>query len=990
MTDREPIKVYELAKELGIDSISLVDKLKTLEINVKNHMSELTDLDVEKARNVLKTGSGEASTKGSSTTAAGKKVVTRKAAGATSTDTPAKPAAPKAAKPAAPKTVAPKAAAGASAAGTPVAEASAKTVRKRPAPAAATPAPQAKEAAAPANAETQSSSSTVIRRRVLSDGATQTVTSTISTVTGTEAQPPAPAPQKEAKVEAVAPVEAEALEAPAPVAVEAVEVLEAAPVAILVEAEAPATPLVKTTSSDDGNRVETVRTEVKTEGGKVTTSVIRRTETTLTTYSLKDSLTKKSGLRIIEQPKIAPKAPLRPGEKGPAAPSAALDKGKGTFKSDRDGFKFARVDKENLDRMAEEEARKRGPRAFDAVIKPEDVKFSDYRKKEMIFIPKRKKAPVGKDIKRTEITVAAAHKRVVEMGDTVKVSDFAQQMSVKASDVIRKLMSMGTMATMNQAIDFDTATIIAGEFQFEVKNIAFKENEVLDTTAELESDLEPRPPVVTIMGHVDHGKTTLLDAIREANVAAGEAGGITQHIGAYTIEKDGKLITFIDTPGHEAFTSMRARGANATDIVVLVVSADDGVMPQTREALSHAKAAEVPIIVAVNKIDKPGANPEKIKQGLAELDLLAEDWGGETIYVPVSALKKTNIDKLLESILLVAEVQDLKASPKGLSKGVVLESRVEKGRGPVASVLVDRGTLKIGDILVSGTQWGRVKAMTNHLGESVKEVRPGMAAEILGLDGVPVAGDPIDAVKDEKAATTLVGHRVQVARDKKSMSSKASMEDFFARAQAGESKELRIILKADVFGSVEAVKESLIKQSTDKVKVKVLLAAAGGITESDVMLANASNAIIIGFNVRPETKARSLAEAEKIEIKCYPIIYELIDDVKLAMAGLLDKKRVETYLGRAEVRQTFTIPKAGTVAGCFVIDGKLVRNAQVRLLRDSRIIFDGKLNSLKRFKDDAKEVAQGYECGMGIDGYNDIKIGDLIEAYQIDMVAQEL
>lgn len=492
------------------------------------------------------------------------------------------------------------------------------------------------------------------------------------------------------------------------------------------------------------------------------------------------------------------------------------------------------------------------------------------------------------------------------------------------------------------------------------------------------------------MGHVDHGKTTLLDSIREANVAAGEAGGITQHIGAYTIQKDGKLITFIDTPGHEAFTSMRARGANVTDIVVLVVSADDGVMPQTREALSHAKAAEVPIIVAVNKIDKPGANPEKIKQGLAELDLLAEDWGGETIYVPVSALKKTNIDKLLESILLVAEVQDLKAVQKGLMRGVVLESRVEKGRGPVASVLVNRGTLKIGDIVVSGTQWGRVKAMTNHLAESVKEVTPGMAAEILGLDGVPNAGEPIDSVKDEKAATTLVDHRVSQARDKKQMSSKASMEDLFARAQAGELKELRIVLKADVFGSVEAVKESLIKQSTDKVKVKVIHSAAGGITESDVMLANASNAIIIGFNVRPETKARSLAESEHIEIKCYNIIYELIDDVKLAMAGLLDKKRVEVYLGRAEVRQTFSIPKAGTVAGCFVIDGKLVRNAQVRLLRDSRIIFDGKLNSLKRFKDDAKEVNQGYECGMGIDGYNDIKVGDLIEAYQIDMVAQEL
>ncbi len=984
MTDREPLKVYELAKELGIDSISLVDKLKSIDINVKNHMSELADNDAEKARNLLKAGKGVGAqaAPAKATAAAGKKVVTRKtAAGATAEE-------PATAKP------------------VPAKPAPAKPVRKR-VTATKEAAPPAPPASAP---ETSSTSSTVIRRRVLSDGATQTVTSTISTVTGTESTPPpaptpapTPAPVLAKEPQHVEPVGAvDVAEEPA-----AVEVIEApapeAPVAPVAAPVAPEVPVAakpeiveappvqqKVSSTADGNRVETVRTEVKTEGGKITTSVIRRTETTLTTYSMKDSLPKRGGLRIIEQPKILPKPAVRPADKAPGTGPTLDAKGKGSFKSDRDGFKFARVDKENLDRMAEEEARKRGPKAFDTVIKPEDVKFSDYRKKEMIFIPKKKKAPVGKDVKRTEITVAAAHKRVVEMGDTIKVSDFAQQMSLKSGDVIKKLMSMGTMATMNQSIDFDTATLVASEFQFEVKNVAFKEEAMLTGAEDRPEDLESRPPVVTIMGHVDHGKTTLLDSIREANVAAGEAGGITQHIGAYTIEKDGKLITFIDTPGHEAFTSMRARGANATDIVILVVSADDGVMPQTREALSHAKAAGVPIIVAVNKIDKPGANPEKIKQGLSELDLLAEDWGGDTIFVPVSALKKLNLDKLLESILLVAEVQELKASRKGLARGVVLESRVEKGRGPVASVLVDRGTLRIGDIVVSGTQWGRVKAMTNHLGESVKEVLPGMAAEVLGLDGVPVAGEPLDAVKDERAATTLVDHRTQAARDKKQMSSKASMEDLFARAQAGELKELRVVLKADVFGSVEAVRDSLIKQSTDKVKVKVILAAAGGITESDVMLANASNAVIIGFNVRPETKARALAEAEHIEIKCYSIIYELIDEVKLSMAGLLDKKRVEKYLGRAEVRQTFNLPKAGTVAGCFVIDGKLVRNAQVRLLRDSRIIFDGKLNSLKRFKDDAKEVAQGYECGMGLEGYNDIKIGDLIEAYQIEMVTQEL
>jgi translation initiation factor IF-2 len=982
MTDREPIKVYELAKELGIDSISLVDKLKTLEINVKNHMSELTDSDVERARLVLKTGSVSGKSAGASASKT-------KAAATAKTATAAK----KVVKRAGATDAAPAVEAKSSATAAP------KTVRKKPATTVAAPA-----AATPAANPATESSSTVIRRRQLSDGATQTVTSTVSTVTGTESpQAAAPVAAKAVAAKAVAPqapvIEEEVSPAPALEASEAI-VPEEKEISVAAPEKDESTHTSHETKSLTPDTVETVRTEVKSQGGKITTSVIRRTETTtLMTSSMKDAgLKRPGGLRIIEQPKPVALSSTRAVPGKPAfgkgvttSPITPLDPAaKGGFKTEREGFKFARVDKENLDKMAEEEARKRGPKAFDTVIKPEDVKFGDYRKKEMVFVPKRKRVPVGKSIAKTEITTAAAHKRVVEMGDTVKVSDLANQMSVKSNELIKKLMKMGQMVTMNQVIDIDTATLVAAEFQYEIKNIAFKESEHLTGAEDKDIDLVSRPPVVTIMGHVDHGKTTLLDSIREANVASGEAGGITQHIGAYTITKDGKMITFIDTPGHEAFTMMRARGANVTDIVILVVSADDGVMPQTREALSHAKAAGVPIIVAVNKIDKPGADPERIKKELADLDLLAEDWGGQTMFIPVSALKKTNIDKLLEGILLIAEVEDFKANPNVLARGVVLESRVEKGRGPVASVLVHRGTLKVGDIVVSGTQWGRVKAMTNHLGEGVKVVSPGMAAELLGLDGVPAAGDQFDAVENEKAATSLVDHRVQQARDKKSMSSKSSMEDLFAQAKAGNLKEMRIVLKADVFGSVEAVRDSLLKQSTDKVKVKVIMAAAGGITESDVMLANASNAIIVGFNVRPETKARALAEAEQVEIKSYTIIYELLDDVKAAMAGLLDKKKVETYLGRAEVRQTFTVPKSGTVAGCFVIDGKLVRNAQVRLLRDSRIIFDGKLSSLKRFKDDAKEVAQGYECGMGLDGYNDIKIGDLFEAYQIDMVAQTL
>jgi translation initiation factor IF-2 len=684
---------------------------------------------------------------------------------------------------------------------------------------------------------------------------------------------------------------------------------------------------------------------------------------------------------IAKGPSNAPRPVGTPGVKSPIGGPA------------EGGFRIIRMTKENLDQMAEEENAKKkgGGERIAGEIKPEDVRFADYRKKEVVFLPKRKRVPVGKELKRTQKTVAAAHKRVVEMGDHITVANFADQMGVKGTEVVRKLMGMGTMASMNQTIDFETATVVAHEFQHEVKNIAFKENQVIEGTEEETAEmLKARPPVVTIMGHVDHGKTSLLDAIRSAKVASGEAGGITQHIGAYTVEKNGKVISFIDTPGHEAFTAMRARGANVTDIVILVVAADDGVMPQTREALAHAKAAGVPIVVAMNKMDKTGANPEKIKQQLAELDLLAEDWGGQSQFVPVSAAKKTGLDELLEAVLLNAEVLDLKANPDAAAAGTVLEARLEKGRGPVASVLVKRGTLRIGDIVVSGQFTGRVKSLMNDKGGTQKECGPGLPVEILGFEGLPTAGEKFDVVENDAAARDLIAHRKEKSLAEKSATSKVSLEDLFARAQAGATKELNIILKADVSGSVEAIRDSLTKLATEKVKVKVILANPGGITESDVMLANASKAIIVGFNVRPETTARRLAEAEHVEIKTYQIIYELLDDVKLAMIGALDKKKVEKYLGRAEVRQTFSVPKLGTVAGCAVIDGKILRNANVRLLRDSRVIFDGKLATLRRFKDDAKEVAQGFECGMGIEKFNDIKIGDLIEAYQIDLITPEL
>jgi translation initiation factor IF-2 len=662
-----------------------------------------------------------------------------------------------------------------------------------------------------------------------------------------------------------------------------------------------------------------------------------------------------------------------------------------TTSQDKDGFRIIKMTKENLDQMVEEEAAKKRTGGREQEIRPEDVRFADYRKKELVFLPKKKKIPIGKEIRQTQKTVAKAQKRIIQMEEVISVQDFANQLSVKATDVIRKLMGMGQMVTINHSIDFDTATLVANEYQYEVRNIAFNEEDLIGKEEDSSESLQSRPPIVTIMGHVDHGKTTLLDSIREANVAGGEAGGITQHIGAYTVEKNGKLITFIDTPGHEAFTVMRARGANVTDIVILVVSADDGVMPQTREALNHAQAAKVPIIVAVNKIDKPGANPEKVKQALAELNLLAEDWGGDTMFIPVSALKKTNLDKLLDGILLQAEMLDLKANSDVRASGTVLEARLEKGRGPVVSVLVSRGTLNVGDAIVSGPFAGKVKALTDDKGHPVKSATPGIAVEVLGLEGVPNAGEIFSTTETEADARDIAENRNDKNRAKTPGAvGKLSLEALFSKIQSGDVKELNVVLKADAFGSVEAIRDSLIKVSTDKVKVKPIHVGTGGITESDVMLASASNAIVIGFNVRPETKARQLAEAEHVEVKSYAIIYELIEDVKKAMVGLLDKKKVEKFLGRAEVRQIFSVPKIGTIGGSSVIDGKILRGANVRLLRDSRVIFEGKLSSLRRFKDDAKEVATGFECGIGIDSYNDLKPGDIIEAFQIELVTPEL
>ena len=579
----------------------------------------------------------------------------------------------------------------------------------------------------------------------------------------------------------------------------------------------------------------------------------------------------------------------------------------------------------------------------------------------------------------------------ITIPNNITVKDLAIELKKTSSDIIKKLLDYGIMATINNEVDFDTAFLIAQEFGVTAhkKEVVTEEDILFDESEDKEEELVARPPVIVVMGHVDHGKTSLLDAVRKTNVIEGEAGGITQAIGAYKVEINGREITFLDTPGHEAFTNMRARGAQVTDIAILVVAANDGVMPQTIEAINHAKAANIPIIVAINKIDLEGANVEKIKQELTEYNLVPEEWGGDTIFVPISAKNNQNIDTLLEMVLLVADMQDLKTNPNKQAKGTVIEARLDKSKGPIATMLVQRGTLDVGDTIVVGSVIGRIRAMKNDKGQLVKKAGPSTPVEISGLTEVPEAGDTFYEVKDEKTAKHLIERRKRQARDKAmNLNSAVTLDDLFSQIEKGNLKQLNLIVKADVQGSVEAVKTALEKLSNDQVKVKVIHANVGAITETDVTLAKVSKAIIIGFNVRPVPIAKTIAEKEGIEIKTYSIIYNAIEDVEAAMKGMLDPVFKETIIGNAEVRQTFKVSNVGTIAGCYVTDGKIMRNADVRVIRDNIVIHEGKLVSLKRFKDDAKEVAKGYECGIQLENYNDIKEGDIIEAHVMEEVKQ--
>ncbi|MEE0452555.1 translation initiation factor IF-2 [Peptacetobacter sp.] len=582
--------------------------------------------------------------------------------------------------------------------------------------------------------------------------------------------------------------------------------------------------------------------------------------------------------------------------------------------------------------------------------------------------------------------VIAERGNVISISGKITVQDLANEMGKTVSEVIKELMMMGTMATINQEISFEIASLVATKFGFELTTADDSETEdeiekLMEIEEDKEEDLKPRPPVVTVMGHVDHGKTSLLDAIRKTNVTKGEAGGITQHIGASEVKINGQKIVFLDTPGHEAFTSMRARGAQVTDIAILVVAADDGIMPQTVEAINHAKAAEVPLIVAINKIDKDGANPDRVKQELSEHGLLVEDWGGDVIAVPVSAKKNIGIDHLLEMVLLVAEMEELKANPDKRAVGTVIEAQLDKGRGPVATVLVQGGTLRVGDPIVAGVASGKVRAMINSKGKRVKVAGPSTAVEILGLSDVPQGGDQFVEVPSDKVARSIAEKRQQQQREEMLKSSqRLSLDDLFNQMNDG-LKELNIVIKADVQGSVQAVKQSLERLSNDEVQVKAIHGGVGAITETDVLLAAASNAIIIGFNVRPVSGAESLAEKENVDMRTYTIIYKAIEDIQAAMCGMLDPDIVDEDTGKAEIRETYRISGVGTVAGCYVTNGKIYRNCKARIVRDGIIVHECELATLRRFKDDVKEVAEGYECGMSFVNYNDIKEGDIVEAY---------
>ncbi len=799
-----------------------------------------------------------------------------------------------------------------------------------------------------------------------------------------------PKPVKEAK-EVKAQEEKPAPKKEAPVAKEEVKAPETkAPEAQAPEAkipEAPAKPTAPERPQPEAKAEEKkAKPEVKpSRGPKVVARAVGVVREALKREEKKREKPKRSRRVVTDfakRPKPAAAAPPKPTEKPP----------------EKKGKKTRKKQVVELEEFRKKKAKKKAgkPKTEREEIMEELELMKELENVEGMELPEvseEHKAEGKKEEKKEERPSTLPRKeKKIKVYESIQVGELAKLMGVKASEIIRKFMEMGTMVTINQSIDPETAAIIAAEFGYEVEQAPIEEEQLLEYTPPSPEELEPRPPVVTVMGHVDHGKTTLLDAIRQTDVAAKEAGGITQHIGAYKVRlEDGQEITFIDTPGHEAFTSMRARGAQVTDIVILVVAADDGVMDQTREAIDHAKAAGVPVVVAINKIDKPDANPERVKTELAELGLVPEDWGGETLYAEISAKKKIGIRDLLDLVLLQAEMLELKAAPNRPARGRIIESRLDRGRGPVATLIIQEGTLHEGDPFVAGVTYGRVRAMLDEYGRRVKEAGPATPVEVLGFSEVPQAGDDFIVMPDEQKARKVAEYRARKQREAEmAREAKMSLEKLFEKLREGEIKELKVILKADVQGTLEALADSLRKLSTDEVRVNIIRTGIGAVSESDVMLASASDAIIIGFNVRPTPKAKELAQQEKVEIRFYDVIYKVIEEIKKAMSGLLEPEYEERTMGLAEVRATFKVPKVGVVAGCYVKEGRLERGAKVRLLRDNVVIYTGRISSLKRFKEDVKEVVAGYECGVGLENFNDIKVGDMIEAYEIIEIRREL
>jgi translation initiation factor IF-2 len=668
------------------------------------------------------------------------------------------------------------------------------------------------------------------------------------------------------------------------------------------------------------------------------------------------------------RPATKPAEPARPAVKGKPKPT------KGEDRTDKGEAKRAAIRRESA----------RGRLVLDS-----DSEVVERRGPSLAALRRHRE----RERRQQQLQDAGPFVREVVLPDTITVGELANRMAVRGADVVKQLMKMGVMATINQTLDPDTAELLVGEFGHQPKRVSEADVEIgLEGIEDRPEDLRPRAPVVTVMGHVDHGKTSLLDALRDSDVAAREAGGITQHIGAYQVDLGtGQPVTFIDTPGHAAFTEMRSRGAKVTDIVVLVVAADDGVMPQTVEAIAHARAAGVPIVVAINKIDRPDANPERVKQELLNHELVTEEYGGDVLSVPVSAVQKTNLDKLIETIQLQAEILELKANPNRPAQGTVIEAKLDRGRGVVATVLIERGTLRVGEIIVCGGQWGRVRALVNDRGQNVDDAGPSVPVEILGLDGVPEAGDPLVVVDNERRGREITEYRQRKKRTQASATTpRSSVEEMFSQLASGEAKELPVVIKSDVHGSMEAIVAGLQRLGTDEVSVRVLHAGVGAITESDITLALASKAWVLGFNVRANAQARELAKRDGVEIRYHSIIYELLDEAKAALSGMLSPTAREATLGHAEIREVFTISKVGKIAGCRVLDGVIRRGARVRLLRDDIVIHDGALGSLKRFKDDVREVREGFECGIGIENYNDLREGDVIEAYEIEQVARTL